>query len=384
MSGESIATDDSKTKAEVKKVVVSEVAERMAGDPDHEKELEEKLELELSAQEKIARKYALEQHGYDADADEESQEDDEVNMDSNGDEDVGDAIDGEDDDKHLSDPEMVEANINGTVVKVDKAKVEAAGGLEIYQKRRAAEEKLKEAGEASRLLDDQAEKLQIWERELKAKQEALSSGSDAQNQGSQTDLPKNKGDQTKALKDQAKKVRELLYEGDDDAFDQALVDMLTVAQNSNATQADIVNELGEKAATKAFEKLQASNYEQNRLAAVNAFETDFPEISSDPRLRAMANQESGRVKAEHPDWNPEQIIREAAQRTKDWLEGFTGSGEGDSTADVDAERQARIDKKRSNTTVKAGSGRASAKQQQTETESRRDYVARLKKDRGLE
>ena len=290
-----------------------------------------------------------------------------------------DALEEESDEAAESDdaPEMVEVKINGKVREVEKSKVDAAGGIEIYQKGVAANEKLQEAADANKLVDGRITELRELEDRIKNLNPALPAKDEQQDQDPPSEID---GDLKAKLATKVKEHREALMDGEEDKADQLMIEMVEMAQNRPATDSGMLDQLADKAASKAVGTIEQQRFEESRVKAVEVFEKDFFEISSDPYLRDMADNESAKVQQEHPNWTPQEVITEAATRTQNWLNEKRGGSE-DST---ERTKDQKLEAKRSLSTVRSSSGRKPAQVREKPTQSNSDYIKQLRKGRGLD
>lgn len=277
-------------------------------------------------------------------------------------------------------PKMVMVKINGRERPVEQSKVDNAGGIAAYQKLYAAEEKLREAAETRRILEEQAGKLREQENRLKQREAALSQ--DAQKP---TDPPeKLDGDQKKALADKAKAYREAVYDGEDEKADSIMMELLDLSRG-NANSQEYLYEIEEKAASRALravqeqeQKRQRAQFENNRVLALNRFESEFQDIATDARLRGIADSYSADLYRENPSWSPEKNILTAAQMTREWLSEIQGDkGEDNST------REQKVAEKRSLSTPSSASGRKAQQKTGPKTQTNAEYIQELKRQRGL-
>lgn len=279
-------------------------------------------------------------------------------------------------------PEMVTVKINGEERQAEKAKVDNAGGVVAYQKMVAADERLRAASENQRILEQEAEKLREREAALEQREAALSE-KDAQNNTPNDPPEKLDGDQKKALADKVRQHREALMEGEDEQADQIMLEIFDMARDSGATTQKFLDEIGDKAAQRALQSLEERSFEEDRASGVEKFNTDYEDIASDSRLRAMADERSAEIYEEHPDWSPSKIILEAARETREWMQSLASGSRGDSTSTQGDSMQQRRNDKRSISIPSSGSARKAGSPGH-KVESNSEYIARLRKERGLE
>lgn len=370
--------DPNKTKAEVVKTATSDAVDRM----EHgEKNDSHDDDSPVDPRQAIYDNYDKSRSG-ESDEDE-SKPDDEPAEPNDDDSVIEEGEPKADSEPVKKDPEMTTVKINGVEKLVEKSKVDNAGGVVAYQKLHAAEQKLLEASENQRILNDQAEQLRKREESLNEREQALSTKKDAPD-SKPNDPPEIDGDQKKALAEKVKLHREAIYEGEDDLADQLMLDIWTMARDSNATTQNFLDEIGDKATQRALETLEQKQFEKERVSAVDRFNTEYEDVASDPKLRALADTRSGELFEEHPDWSPERIILEAAKETREWFQGAGGgqSDEQSSSTQVNDSALQKMSDKRSLSTPSSASGRKVQKQTK-QAESNSEYIQRLKKERGL-
>lgn len=361
-------TDDpDKTKAFIPDVVESEVVNAIDDNKD-------KNDKELSPREAIYKKHDEQNRKFSEGAD---------------DEDDGTA--------DYDEPEMVTVKVNGKERQVEKSKVDAEGGVDVYQKRLAAEEILREAAENRKVVNNEITRLRereeaFAERErlFKEKESALSK-LDAQTQQNH-DLPDKNGDQHQDLTDKARAVREAIFSGDEDGADKALLALLETAKTHSTGTDDDLSTLSQRAAEEAVALMESKSDQANLRSAYQQFQKDYPDIDTSPRLRDMADRETQIIRDEHPDWGYSQIMKEAGKRVTEYLawqsrdndeeNSSINDGKGSDGKDEDGTRR-KIDEKRKIQTPRASTGR-----QKPDTglkkETNSEYIVRLRKERGLE
>lgn len=267
--------------------------------------------------------------------------------------------------------EDVVVKVNGKERKVPKSKVDAAGGVEAYQKNAAASELLNQASAELRRVKEyeaqvaaKASQLMQQEKELqhRAQQPPVSPPAQA---------PANTG----AMKELARKYHEAIMEGDIDLADDLLVRM-----QAARTATPDTDEIARKAAATARQEIErerqqerAQSLEKERIEAVREFEENFSDVADDPELRNMADRKTLEIMQTHPDWTPKAIIKEAATLVRSWARD-KGLSQGGSD---------KIAAKRQQTSIRSGSARAMTRQAPPPP-TRSQYVESLRKARGLE
>ena len=122
--------------------------------------------------------------------------------------------------------------------------------------------------------------------------------------------------------DIVEKYHSALFE--DDAQEAArLLKTLSNSGRGNATQN--VEEVVRRAITSydqskkvEVQNIQRLQYQKSLEDAVRSFEEDFPDIAESPELRTVADNKTVTLTQENPDWTPAEIIKVAAEYTRDW------------------------------------------------------------------
>jgi hypothetical protein len=291
--------------------------------------------------------------------------------------------------------EIITVKINGVLRRIEKSKVDDAGGLVAYQKQVAGDEKLKEAAETQKLLDARITEMRDMEADLAARELALSNGvkpaDELTTENTVTDLPDiNEGDQQE-LKIAAKAYNTALYNGkEDDAADQLL--KLIAAANGNSTAIMDLDELSEAATTKAVEVIEQRNNTKLLVQAYQSFKEDdkYKAIFKDEDLYTMVDRQTTAIHQEHPEWTHEQVMSEAGDIVLEWDANRKPEEEATATTvvetDLEIDKQVTNDKlveKRASSLPQAGDTRKPSNPA-PHAESNKDYINRLRIERGLE
>lgn len=329
-------------------------------------------EENLDPRERIARKFAKEQRGY------EHPETDDVTPDND------DQIKAQEDDEPPApsdpepdpEPEKVEIKVNGRVLQVDKEKVDAAGGVEFYQKQVAVNEGFKDLAAQRRQIEQEKQALEQEKLELQKSSNQTPPQSDESQNASQ-DLPVS-GDQRQGNRAElVRKHREALLDGDDATADELMMQLLgeTQAQPTTPPQPQIDETV---VASKAVELLDERTAQRNLADAGNRVFEENPELLTDKNLFNRVDGLTNLVKAEHPDWNDYEVMTESVK----WAKQLNGEAPAPA-ADPTPPANTKVAEKRALNTPRANTGRAKAPpppRQQTNSE----YVTALRKSRGLE
>lgn len=268
---------------------------------------------------------------------------------------------------------QVEVRVNGNTRKVDKAKVDEAGGVEAYQMMVAGQEKLRLISQREKAVKEKEAALEEQRKELEKSTLAAPAEEPAQTQN--PDLAAPVEDQQSKLR---RKAKEALLDGDveeADRLDAQADDLLITKASTNAIQhMEQTQAQREETQRIADAKLAA---EQRRLAidaGTADFAIEYPELMRDPHLMRVADSHTDAIVQEHPEWNPSQVMLEAGKRVTDWVKS-----QGASNAPSSLEQKAQ--EKRSMVSPQAGSQRSPRKPEpQPQTAS--SYVQGLQKRRG--
>ena len=293
-------------------------------------------EEELSERDRIAKKYQEREYG---EGDEEPEQEPEP------------------------EPDEVEVKVNGRTRMVPREKVEAAGGIDVYQKRLAAEEGMQTVADERKRLQQERQEFQQWQQEQMQKLQTQQQPPPVQGGASARQSPP-EGD-SKIL---AQQYREALYDGDDDKADEIFAKMAAKGTQQQAAIPD-PDQIAAQAVERFRKEMQKEQYEKEVAKGQQMFEEKFSDIAQDPRLYDMANAETIRLQQEHPDWSPVQIIEEAGTRIQQWA-GSRGM----------AATKDKVERKRAMNIPRTASGRF-GQAPEPQPESNSDYVSRLRKQR---
>ena len=268
-------------------------------------------------------------------------------------------VDGEKKDVAVED--TVEIKVSGRERRVLKDKVDAAGGIDMYQKRVATEEGFKEMTEGRKQLNRDKEQLESQKQQL-AEMQAKIDELSAKDVQKKEDLPV--GDQAEAVR----KYHEALFDGDDEAADKAFI-QLNEGKGAEATPVD-VDDIAKQAATQARKEIAADQYTKDVNSINDKFVESYPDIVDDHRLYEMARIEAKKLQAENPGMALDVVMSTAGDSIMEW------SGKNVRTID------SKKDAKRAMNTPRASTGRSKAPpapRHQTNSE----YVQELRTQRGL-
>jgi len=266
--------------------------------------------------------------------------------------------------------EEIVVKVNGKERSVPKSKIDAAGGIEAFQKNAAASELLNQASAERRRVQEEAAQLEARRRDLEEREQRIKQ-SQATPGTAEPGLPAQPGDQ-KAL---ARAYHEAMLDGDLDRADELLL-QINAAQKATAVNAE---EIANRAVQRAREELtaedrrkKAEEFEADRAAAVDQFETKHKDLTS-PVARDLVDATTLDVYREHPDWTATAIIDEAANRVRELIK---------SAAPTPTPADPRLDAKRKATLIRGGSARNTTPPA-PRPESRSEYVQKVREQRGL-
>lgn len=264
------------------------------------------------------------------------------------------------------DAEEVTVKVHGKEKKVKKSKVDEAGGVDVYQKRLAAEEDMKLAATEKRRLAEYEAQLTAKARQLQQYEQSIQQRAKQQPATSPPDAGE--------MKQLAKKYHEAILDGDIDQADELLL-KLQGARTATPMDADVIarKAVAEAKAAMMAERRneQKARFESERKEAVARFESEYSDIAENPELREWADQKTIKIMQANPDWTPTQIIDEAARQVRE----ATGMKASPPSSKTEA--------KRTMTTVRGGSARAIPKAA-PKPASPSQYVENLRRMRGLE
>jgi len=365
---------DSRTGAEVVEVAQASRDEEVT-DAVEDEVVEGKVtqEVELSERERIAQKFEERRREEMGIATEEVPSDTEEEVEEEGSEE-------EEEEAHTTkvqeeqegeNPDIVQIKVNGRVLEVDRAKVEQAGGIELYQKQVAVNDGFQQIAEQRRILEQQ--QIEFAERQA-ASEAARKAASEAAKQVESTQsLPPQKDDRRDEIVEGVRKYREALLDGDDKGSDEALLELLmsnqtTVQVQQPEPQSVDVAAISQSAAALLKQEVQKERMDESR----NQFYSDNPEVLSDPILFQAVDATTVVVQQENPGWGVDKILNESMDRVNQWR----------GVNQPKVERTTKVAEKRKLKAPKSSTIRAKAKEQ-PKHQTRADYVQQLRQQRGL-
>lgn len=277
----------------------------------------------------------------------------------------------------------VQVTVDGRTYLADAAKVEAAGGVELYQKTASVNSKFQENSH-------RATRLTEWENQLAERERLLKEQAPTKktSQVPQQPVPaaQPNGDDSVELLQGIKAFRESITDGNDNAADQELFKLLLAARQSNQAPVQQTQEVAppdiNAITQQAAQIVRQETIQEANERLTHSFLDQHPEILKDPRLFTLVDNETDVVAKENPNFGLDQIYEESLKRVNSWR-GVNGSGPGVSTPQPKPNGAGdKIAQKRSAAPV-SRAGRSQAPppvKRQTNSE----YVQSLRKQRGLE
>ena len=270
--------------------------------------------------------------------------------------------------------EMVEVKVLGTIRSVSKDKVDAQGGVENFQIRAAAKEQMeRNAHERSELAERQIaqdERERLWN----AQQAAIPTPDSREGQPPERSTPTD----GQTLEDSARRYQDAVY---DDAAEapSIFVQAVKTAADAAVKEAMKVGQPFDEAALRkrVKEELAADNRRAKVETAGQALISKHPELQQrsdqyDKRMYDNINRESIVVAAEHPEWEPADVLAEAHERISNWK----GGPQSETMSDKQARKQAT-------TRPRTGTQRYTPPPPAPRA-TNKDYVAQERKRRGLD
>ncbi len=267
--------------------------------------------------------------------------------------------------------DQIDVVINGKKRKVPREKVDKAGGIVQYQKLVAADEGLRELAEERKRfqaernqLEAQRKQLQHMQAQVQQQPRVAPPGKDVP---PSNDLELDEG----LMLERAKKYRDSLYEGKDEDADKIFVESMKSAVAAARRQVPTQSIDPREVENRVMQQIEWRMRNTQVAKAQAEFREEFADIASDPQLFKLADAETVTLMEQHPNWTPDEIIREAGSRIRAW----NAERAAQSSGGVQAQ-------KRRLSGVYAGTARSKAPTQ-PKPMSRSEYVAKLRESRNL-
>ncbi len=283
-------------------------------------------------------------------------------------------------DKNKKDDGTVEVIVNGQKILADKSKIDDAGGVENYQKTVAAHQGLKELAKQRKMLEN--ERLLIaQEKELIKQQQNLPPAKEDDSSQEEV-LTSLKEEQISLMK----QYNDALYSSDEDKSVVLLQELIANGVKMSAPKQPTQEPIDqEQIINTAVDRIHKENAETAKFQyaldeAQTKFKEEYADIYNNVTAKNIANEQTKVLKVQNPDWTPMQVVMKAGEITRNIVQGLRDTG---SEQDDAKERERKIADKAKRSSVKPAGIRAAAKQQ-PKPQTNSDYIANLRKSRGLE
>ena len=198
----------------------------------------------------------------------------------------------------------VNARVNGEDMEVPWDQV-----VSQYQKNSSADRRLQEVSERQRELAEYERQLNAYRASMDAQRTQPSSDVGTQQSPS--------SDATDALYEQ---YHEALFQGEESKASSLLKQIRSAEQpQSNNVDVQSIIERTKTEMRQEEKAMQAQGYEMRRQEAVQMFQSEYPEITADPSLLAVADRRSAELYQSDPTRYPWDIMQECADYARDWL-----------------------------------------------------------------
>ena len=198
-----------------------------------------------------------------------------------------------------------------------------------HQKDKASQKRFEEAAEYGRRVQEREAQLNTYVSNMQRQQEVQ-----RQPPPQDAELAKEQPDDSPDL---IKKYHEALYEDDADKAAELFTALTNKGRSQPATPN--VDEAVQQALNRAMQQQQAQNQRQQQWAyqksledAVKWFDSEYPDIAGVPELRAVADNRTIDLTQSHPDWSPKEILKEAAETTRQWAKETLSPNKNDRVA----------------------------------------------------
>ena len=234
-----------------------------------------------------------------------------------------------------------------------------------YQKNSSADKRLQEASERQRELEEYETKLNAYRSHLET--QARQPSSDAVEEESPS------SDATDALYEQ---YHDALFQGDE-VKASGLLKKIRTADSPSTPEIDVNSIVERTKAEMREEEKQARErgYETRRQDAVKMFHDEYPDISGDPSLLAVADRRSAELYSENPTRDPWDIMQECAEYSRAWINAYVEKLGGGPAEERRTQRKQNMDE------VVPRNVKASIGEDEVE-QSYSDIIAEMKQGRG--
>ena len=119
---------------------------------------------------------------------------------------------------------------------------------------------------------------------------------------------------------EAQDIVSTLFSGKEEDAAAKLAGLIKQSRVPAATAPPIdTTQIANEAAQLARAQMTEEDLKKDAVAGLEQFQSDYPDIMSDPNLYNMADAMTDVIAEEHPEWRPSQLMAEAGKRTRDWL-----------------------------------------------------------------
>lgn len=233
------------------------------------------------------------------------------------------------------------------------------------QKIGAGNQRLEQAAARHKELDARAAQLQRTEAELAAR--------------SRTAVAAPPPIDDKAFDTEAEELVRSLVEDTPEKAAARLAQTLKKIRQAPPPQID-VDAITDKAVKAATQSVEARDANKALRDGFDTFTRDYHDIASDPELFAMADRKTEVIAAEHPEWNPAQVMMEAGKQTRAWLQSIGAPVKGPTKEPATVTRQQRKEGLRPMPTPRTA--RPVVQQETDGRQSAAEVVAEMRKSRG--
>ena len=185
-----------------------------------------------------------------------------------------------------------------------------------HQKDKASQKRFEEAAEYGRRIQEREAQLNAYVQNMQRSQQAPRQAPPSKDAEPAQEQP----DESPDL---IKKYHEALYEDDADKAAELFKALTNKGRSQPATQN--VEEVVQKVLGRTLAQQRAQTQRQEQWAyqksledAVKWFDDEYPDIAKVSELRAVADNRTIDLTQKNPDWTPKQIMKEAAESTRQW------------------------------------------------------------------
>lgn len=220
----------------------------------------------------------------------------------------------------MANPDMVLVKVNGKERQVPRQKVEESGGLDVYQKRLAAEERLQEASLQKKQLDQQQSELQRKVSEFQNwQQQQIARLAQERTALAQSRTPPAGSQSDEEAKSLAKRHIQALIDGEDDLA----ADLLLKLQERNRPQQVDVSEIERRAVAKVQAMQQKQAWDSEHAMALGEFKEQYSDVMSNPKLVEVADQYTIHLQ-QTTNLTPRAILKQAGDYARQFRDEIAG------------------------------------------------------------